>query len=168
VSKGLFIYGASIFVYVRIKCQHAEYGLTIALSTIRPGGVLYSILLGEENIDLLPPYSPPYSLAKHVPTPLFDSFFVIKWLPNTLNSIPNTIPERNPERNPELDPELNPEYHPESDPESDPESEPEFESDTTIGEDREEEAIQEVINPKRVLTPWRILVAILTNTLLIK
>jgi hypothetical protein len=43
-SKGLFrfAYGASIFGYVsnmKIESKHAKYGLTIALSTIRPGGV---------------------------------------------------------------------------------------------------------------------------------
>ena len=49
-------------------------------------------------MDLLPPYPPPYALLKHVPTPLFDSFFVVKWLLNdpytlnTLNSILNAIP----------------------------------------------------------------------------
>ena len=55
--KGLvrFAYGASIFAYIsnmKIESYHAEYGLTIALSTIRPGGGPYSILLADEDMDL--------------------------------------------------------------------------------------------------------------------
>jgi hypothetical protein len=37
---------------MKIESYHAEYGLTIALSTIRPGGGPYSILLGDEDMDL--------------------------------------------------------------------------------------------------------------------
>ena len=56
-NKGLvrFAYGASIFAYIsnmKIEVEHVKYGLTIALSTIRPGGGPYSILLGDEDMDL--------------------------------------------------------------------------------------------------------------------
>jgi hypothetical protein len=82
---------------MKIEGKHTEYGLPIALSTIRLGGPPYSNLLGEEDMELLPPYPPPYAPVKHVMTPLFDSFLVVKWplntlhTLNTLNSIPNPI-----------------------------------------------------------------------------
>ena len=59
---------------MKIECKHVKYGLTTALSTIRPGEGPYSILLGEEDIEVGGPYPPLYALITPVLSSIADTF----------------------------------------------------------------------------------------------